>query len=208
MDEKQKNLIQESSKEDSFSSHIHTIELNKEIIVQEDFEIPLKYNKNRLVLLPVNTTKYYFYWEFTSEFFNYNNKKLDSIVLRVMNEDLNEVLSFETSEELGEYFFTKNINDKNIFVEVGFYLEKEFIALLTTKTIKPFSKNITYTTLENEVWMEKQKGFSEIIKSSLDPNIIGLSSSEYAKEVRRIEEFIKTNIDSYSSKDLIKDDNE
>lgn len=194
MNENAKKLINESLEiEDDFSSSSHIINsIASEIIpMQNSYDIPVRYNKNRLVILLVNTTSYYIYWEVDDNTIEGNNIDLNKDKLYFRLYDINGELlnTFESSFALGEYFIKEQFEDLDIYVKLYILKDDKLVELLTSNTIHTFSTTIKIPDEEDEIWIKRTKGWTEIIRSSMQHFTLGMSSAKYVEEIEQLREF-------------------
>jgi hypothetical protein len=174
-------LVNESLKEEnSFSSSTHgsAAMTNDAAESKKDFPIPKRYYKNSLKLLPVNTKKYYVYWEL----FNLNID-FDKMAFRIM-EDKMILSEFSISSDWGEYYINEHYENRTIYAVLGYYHNNTFIEVLRSNTITTFSTQIKFPQDNKEVWIKKEKGFKEVIRASLNHFTIGMSSASYVEELK------------------------
>lgn len=196
MDKIENSLISESIKEDNFSSNTHPLSattVDNNIKECDEYTIPDRYFKNRLVILPINKSRYYVYWEFVKDFFYFEGEEYDRLYFKLFDKDGNFLFEFSSNKEYGEYFINKEFNESEIFVKVGFYSGNDFILKYESNDIKVFSTSLKFPE-DKDVWMIKERGYTEVIRNSLNHFTIGLSSMEYAKEIRMLEEFEKSHL--------------
>ncbi|XPV68364.1 MAG: DUF4912 domain-containing protein [Halarcobacter sp.] len=194
MNENAKKLINESLEiEDDFSSSSHIINsIASDIIpMQNSYDIPVRYNKNRLVILLVNTTSYYIYWEVDDNTIEVNNIDLNKDKLYFKLYDINGELlnTFESSFALGEHFIKEQFEDLDIYVKLYILKDDKLVELLTSNTIHTFSTTIKIPDEEDEIWIKRTKGWTEIIRSSMQHFTLGMSSAKYVEEIEQLREF-------------------
>ncbi len=195
MNPKADDLVKESMKlEDDFSSSSHVIDTlveEGEPVVQE-YEIPDRYNKDTLRILMVNTQKYFVYWEVSDETLAKNNIDLgkDKLYFKVYDSNNQELYSFESSFALGKYYVKRLFENMNVYVKVGLTKEDDFVELITSNTIHTFSSQINLPSSEDEVWIRKKMGWTEVIRSTIEHSHEGVSSAKYVEEMEKVRHFI------------------
>jgi len=195
MNPKADDLVKESMKlEDDFSSSSHVIDTLVEEgkpAVQE-YEIPDRYNKDTLRILMVNTQKYFVYWEVSDETLAKNNIDLgkDKLYFKVYDSNNQELYSFESSFALGKYYVKRLFENMNVYVKVGLTKEDDFVELITSNTIHTFSSQINLPSSEDEVWIRKKMGWTEVIRSTIEHSHEGVSSAKYVEEMEKVRHFI------------------
>ncbi len=196
MNPKADDLVKESMKlENDFSSSSHVIDTlvkEGEPVVQE-YKIPDRYNKDTLRILMVNTEKYFVYWEVSDETLAKNNIDLgkDKLYFKVFNTDNQELYSFESSFALGKYYVKRPFENMNVYVKVGLTKEDDFIELITSNTVHTFSSQVNLPSSEDEVWIRKKMGWTEVIRSTIEHSEQGVSSAKYIEEMEKIKHFIE-----------------
>jgi hypothetical protein len=196
MNPKADDLVKESMKlENDFSSSSHVIDTlvkEGEPVVQE-YKIPDRYNKDTLRILMVNTEKYFVYWEVSDETLAKNNIDLgkDKLYFKVFNTDNQELYSFESSFALGKYYVKRPFENMNVYVKVGLTKEDDFIELITSNTVHTFSSQVNLPSSEDEVWIRKKMGWTEVIRSTIEHSQQGVSSAKYIEEMEKIKHFIE-----------------
>ncbi|MGM0518486.1 MAG: hypothetical protein ACQERD_02445 [Campylobacterota bacterium] len=169
------NLINESLTTGNFTSSIHSIDtiVADNVVEEKDYIIPTRYYKNKLVMLPVNKSRSYFYWEFTEEFLDKNSISLDDIFFHIVDQKQNLLANIKCEYLYGEYFYnidTTNSSLKEIKV-IAVYKDGMIIKnLMESDNIKIINKDIIYAT--------------------------------YLKKTKRIQEYSNISCEYLSSKDL------
>jgi len=199
-------LIEESLEENSFSSSTHSIEIisfDSKPEAQKEYHIPDRYYKNQLVLLPINSKKFYLYWEFTDTLLQeYHLENATQLTIKVIDTEGNTIKNIACLGEVGEYFVNDLKYTTKIKVVAGYYKDDLFIEIMHSSEIGTFNTKINYKDENNLVYLKKEKGFTEIIRASLQHFTIGMSSASYVKEIERLEEYSKMSQETLSSHTL------
>ncbi|MBD3789446.1 MAG: DUF4912 domain-containing protein [Campylobacterales bacterium] len=202
-------IVDESLKEEStFSSCTHGIDAitaDNHVNHSSHYVIPDRYNQDRVVILPVNTKKYYLYWEITPSLLEkYALHSCNDILFRIVDELDKMVFEIHCHSEVAEYFVNQEFNCRSIKVFAGFYRENTFVAMLQSNQLKLFDKKLKFSDKQKEVWIKKEKGFTEVIRASMQHFTLGLSSASYVEEIERLKQFEAEMIKHYSSDSLVK----
>lgn len=205
-----KDLIAQSMElENDFSSSTHAIDtLVKEMKPQvKEFEIPSRYNKDTLRIILVNTKKYYIYWEVSDSTLEKYNLDLNKEQLQFIVKDAkgNELFRFESPFALGEYYLKTKYEDMNLSVSVEIEFEKEIIEILSSNKIHTFSSQINLPKPDDEVWIKKTQGWSEVLRSTMSHSSQGISSAQYIEEIEKLKYFDNTEELRASSTTMIKE---
>lgn len=200
-------IIDESLKESSsFSSNVHGIETitSENSVVSRYFDIPQRYYKSKVVLLPVNTKKFYVYWEFTDELLESLSLSASDVKFHIVDNKNNLVFEFDCTYPVGEYFINKEFDSFSVQAIAGYYKDGKFINILEPSNIlKLFDAKLKFADKQKDVWIKKEKGFTEIIRASLQHFTLGMSSKSYVEEIERLKQYEREMIESLSSKDLV-----
>lgn len=203
-----KEIINQSLIDSSdFSSNVHVIEkvTLANHTIAGDFPIPERYYRSTIVLLPVNVKRFYVYWELTDELLDSLGLETQDIVFHII--DQNSVILFEFPCEyaIGEYFINKEFKSFYVQAIAGYYnKDGEFINILKpSNKINIFDKKIKMAKDQKDVWIKKEKGFTEVIRASLQHFTIGMSSASYVQEIERLKQYEQEMIESMSSKDIV-----
>lgn len=210
---KAKELVEKSLEfEDSFSSSAHAIDsLGREVknIPQTQYDIPSRYNKDRLKVLMINPTNYYVYWEVSDETLEKYSIDLvtQKLIFKVYDKLGNHLFDFDSSFALGEYYLKEKFENIDVFVELGFDKDEEFIKILESNNVHTFSSQINLPQESDEVWIKKSMNWSEIIKTTIREENSGISSAKFIEEIKKIKELEDSEIlkNSLSSSSLIKE---
>ena len=200
-------LIKESLEEESgFSSNVHSIETissQNNITVQKEYHIPNRYYKEQLVLMPINSKKFYIYWEFTNNTIEkFGLTSANEIKFKVIDSENQLLKLIDCMNDVGEYFVTDLQYTTQIKIVAGFYRDDIFVEILHSNTIEPFNTQINYRQEDELVYMKKERGFREIIRSSLVHYTIGMSSAAYVTQIERLKEYENLSQNIYSSHTL------
>jgi hypothetical protein len=196
-------LLIDSLEENNFSSSTHAIEeisLNSAPLVQQKYSIPNRYYKDQLVLLPINSKKFYIYWEITNTLLEqFHLENVTQIQFKIIDSQSHTIKTIDCVGEVGEYFVNDLQYTSKIRVIAGYYKDGHFIEIFQSNQIGAFNTQINYKNADALVYLQKEKGFTEIIRSSLEHFTEGLSSASYIKEIERLQEVTKLSKDSLSS---------
>jgi hypothetical protein len=214
MDSSQQHLAQISIEtENNFSSSSHAIDTiayeGRKVQPISKYEIPHRYNKDYLRILPVNTSTYYVYWEASDQMLLGNNIDLNKkeLRLRLLDSNGNLLHEFSSKFALGEYFVNEIIEDMDIYVKMGIMNGNDFIELLSSNTIHTFSTQLKWPSPQSEVWIKKEKGWTEIIRSTMQHFALGMSSDQYLEEIERLKSLSSVSQERLSSTSHIKGKN-
>ncbi len=203
-----KEIIEQSLINSSdFSSNVHVIE--KVTLANHaspgDFPIPEKYYKSKVVLLPVNVKRFYVYWELTDQLLDSLELKTKDIVFHIIDQNSNILFEFTSEYAIGEYFINKEFESFSVQAIAGYYNDEgKFIDILKpSNKINIFDKKIKIEKDQKDVWIKKEKGFTEVIRASLQHFTIGMSSASYVEEIERLKQYEQEMIHSMSSKDIV-----
>lgn len=200
-------IINESLKNSSsFSSNVHGIETvtSTNHVTPQNYEIPQRYFRSKVVLMPVNIKRFYVYWELTDELLNSLNLGVNDIKFQIKDEKNDLQFEFDCTYPIGEYFINKEFESFSVYAIAGYYKDGKFINILEpSNSIKLFDAKLKFADKQKDVWIKKEKGFTEIIRSSLQHFTLGMSSKSYVEEIERLKQYEKEMIESLSSKDLL-----
>lgn len=201
-------LIKESIQiEDDFSSSTHAID---KLVADAEpaetiYNIPDRYNKDTLRVLLVNTKKYYVYWEVsdkTLEEYNLDLNK-DELCFKVFKDDGSELFDFKSSFALGEHFVNLKFENIKIFVKIGFMDEQEeFVEFKDSNEVHTFSSQINLPQEEDDIWVKKSLGWTEVVRSTMENVSFGSSSAKYVQELERLRHFTEVEEEKLSSSTL------
>jgi len=159
----------------------------------QNYDIPKRYYINTLVLLPVNPDNLFLYWEVCQDFISSKySGEYDGFMIKIIekhNGGQREEMSFKVYEESGRYYVTKHLPAKVVFATIGVVDSLgRFVELLSSNSIKTPSD---FTSVGDEVWMERDGEWSEIIKASLSKEYDSLNSETLAKEFQNAKNHFK-----------------
>lgn len=205
-----KDLVKKSMEiENDFSSSSHVIDT----LVTEgeppvtEYEIPTRYNKDTLRILLVNTEKYFVYWEVSDKTLEENKLDLNTTKLhfKVKDSNGNELYRFDSSFALGDYYIKSKFEDIDICVSAGVIVDGEFKELMSSNTVHTFSSQINLPDFEDEVWLKKRVGWTEVLRSTIEHIDTGVSSAKYVEELERLKHFTDEEERKFSSSSIIKE---
>ena len=166
-------LIAESYDENSFSSQTHVLKEDsteapniEHKYIKEDYPIPERYNITKIVLLPVDPSKHFTYWELSDETINLlKSQYKDFRFVIKLYDNGDEVLSIDINDPIGKYYIFYHAPFHQLFVVFGVFVNDQFIEIIKSNTIVVPSDEISEFA-EEEIWMTKMKDWKEIIKLS------------------------------------------
>lgn len=196
-------LRKESLKGGSVSSHTHSVETLVEEVKEygraSEFIIPERYYTNKLVILPVNVSTNFIYWEITEEYIRSKySDKYEYFMLKVMEEGqdgTSEITHISVNGEVGSCYVHHYTPNKTMFAVLGI-VDKEgrFIELLQSNRVVTPGDTVNY---QDEVWMSKMADWMEIIHASLERIALG-SSDELLreKELMKMKQRLRLHVDT------------
>lgn len=157
----------------------------------------------------INPTNYYVYWEVSDETLEKYSIDLvtQKLIFKVYDKLGNHLFDFDSSFALGEYYLKEKFENIDVFVELGFDKDEEFIKILESNNVHTFSSQINLPQESDEVWIKKSMNWSEIIKTTIREENSGISSAKFIEEIKKIKELEDSEIlkNSLSSSSLIKE---
>lgn len=167
------------------------------------YEIPSSYQENRLQTMAVDPYKIFCYWEVSQTDSQIDD--FDDIFLALCDKN-GELKKIEISQNIGSHYFEGVFDGYEVFSQIYKNKDGKKNILLSSNKVK-VPKN--YVSLElsqkepnEDVWMKKEEGWTEIIRSSLTHFSFAKSSKSIVEEL----EFLKKwQAQSISSSQNIKD---
>jgi len=201
--EKSQSLIKESLKQkESFSSR--TVGIAQDAYPpQKEYHIPQGYDVDRVVLMPVNLNTYHIYWNISDALLHQMHLTHQmELSFKIIDGKHNIVEEFFTNEKSSKRYINKTFDNLKLQVICGYYQGDRYITLLHSNSIKSFNSQIILPNPEDEIWLSKEKGYSQIIRASLQHFTLGISSASYLKQIEKLQEYSKSK--SYSSYTSVK----
>ena len=145
-------IIKLSIQEDNLSSHIlHT----KDEVLKpqtQDYQIPVRFDITKIVILPVNPSKFYTYWFIKEDL----KKQLENKTLRIkLFVENQEVLDIPVSNTDGEMYLFYHAPFKEVFCILCYLQDGKCIEIARSNTFVAPSDLISYEP--EEVWYNKAK---------------------------------------------------
>lgn len=167
------------------------------------FSIPKSYGINTLKLMSVSPHKLFCYWELTPAYFETTEASRDTLTLLLKTSDEATLKKVKLDSLIGSYYFDEIPAKTPFFCEVLYYNQQgEPISLLTSNLIKTPSDRINTQEEESHIWMKKEEGWHEIIRSSI-PSLSTQKSSKSLVEETTL--FQKWELKTLSSFENLKD---
>jgi len=175
-----------SAKESITSSdNIGYVEINQQPVLKpkpDEYPIPDYYNIDMIILLPVDPSKEYVYWELSEskmyEIKQQHNISSDNLILKMyMKSDNNVVEAASVSvPRLGNWFFNIYAPEKELWSELGFIdANGNFFSILKSNIVKMPANQIS-TVIDDETWMTIGKDLDKLYElSGLGKTDIGSS---------------------------------
>ncbi len=170
----QKKRIQNkiSSIDKSFQRHMkkrRTTAVSIRDSMPEISEIPLGYNADTIVIMPVNIDTSFVYWEVTDRMLNGKKKILSAgsaqLIIKVFEVNRkNEVYAFEAGTRIGRHYLTHNLPFKPLVAEIGLLKGKRFTGLLKSKPMAVTAPGPMAGS--DEVWMQRIKNTCTVVKEA------------------------------------------
>ncbi|MCK9337108.1 MAG: DUF4912 domain-containing protein [Arcobacteraceae bacterium] len=114
------------------------------------YPLAQKYNKDKVVLMPINPTHSFVYWEVTEQTLKNLNIDLGNIHLsfKLFDENHQEIMEFDSIFSIGDYYISHKSKFKALYIklfiqinnELKFILQSNIIGVLQN-TIKSSSSN-------------------------------------------------------------------
>ena len=203
-------LIAESLKEDNFSSRTHILKedatespMIENKYIKEEYPIPERYNINKVVLLPVDPSKHFVYWELKDETLQDLKNKYSEIKFAIkLYENRDEALTIDITSPVGSYYIHYHAPFEKLYVVLGVIADGQFIPLISSNEVFVPSDEISEFS-EEEIWMTKMKDWKEIISKSYEKELSYVNSQQPFRKI--IETLIENHIKKVvSSKENLK----
>lgn len=155
--------------------------------LQENIELPVKYNFDYIFVLPVNPSSVHVFWEVTEKTIKTiayeNNISELFLCLRILSD--NDEFIIKDISDMGNYYFSQEaLIDKNVWAEIGLLSGREFYAISVSNYVKMPSNYVSIQ--EDVVFMQVKENIAKIIDISLGNDEHRPDSSQIAKN------FLKT----------------
>jgi len=169
----------------------------------DHFSIPKSYGINTLTLMNVSPQTLFCYWELTTAFLETTEASKDTLTLLLKTTNEVALQKIKLNTLIGSYYFEEVTFSTPFFCEVLYYNQQgEPISLLTSNRIKTPNDRINTQEEESRIWMKKEEGWSEIIRSSIPSLSIQKSSKSLVEETTL---FRKWEVNTLSSFENLKD---
>jgi hypothetical protein len=110
------------------------------------------------------------------------------------------IANIKCTHDFGEYFYTLEVPAKTLKVIAVYKHGMRFENLIESNSVKVVNDEILYTN--KDIFIEKTKGFTEVIRASMNHFTIGMSSKNYVDEIKRLEEYSNISTQGLSSDGL------
>ncbi|MEY4504448.1 MAG: hypothetical protein RL154_742, partial [Pseudomonadota bacterium] len=177
-------VIKASLTKDSVSSRVSLdsiLSVEANIKPQDNIEIPSRYYRNYLKVLPVNVQTVFVYWEVTSALLEEKSASLPLVIKLFDTNEPNELLRFGIYEEVGSTYLNAYWNEKKLTAEIGYVSEDGvFVPILSSGKLSMPSDKLHIA--KEQTWMKKVENFEEIIRASISYDTP--SSSSLTKQMQ------------------------
>jgi hypothetical protein len=132
-------------------------------------ETPMGYNVDTIVIMPVNMSTSFIYWEVTEKLLNGRRKSLldgsSQLMLKVFETDRRrEVYSLPVEDRIGKHYIQYGNSFNPLVAEIGMLRGKRFTGLLRSG---PMNMHTHAKNADNdEVWMNKVRNTHTIVSVS------------------------------------------
>lgn len=186
---------------DSVSSKVSldsTLSFEASAFSSNDVEIPTRYYKDYLKVLPVNVQTVFVYWELTQDCLQTYDVSLP-LVLKIFDEENgNELLRVGVTSDVGSTYLNAYWSEKKVVAEIGYLEEGDFKPVLSSNHLTMPSNQLHVES--SSKWLEKASKIENIIKASMEEDTP--SSSATIKQIENI--FYDARLNTLSSFALVK----
>ena len=172
-------------------------------VVKEDYPIPETYNIDTLVLLPVDPSIQYCYWQISTntrlQYKDYLVKSFYRYKLKVFIKDQDGTREIQEIEvgDYGNYYFHHYLPGRLAWAEIGFMSDEGiFIPIMTSKRI--IIPKDTLSTITDETFMTVQENYMEILRLS------GIDSDAHPGSIEFHKALLKQLLKNISSTSFLK----
>lgn len=125
------------------------------------------YNVDTIVIMPVNVSTSFIYWEVTEKLLNGGRKSLfdgsSQLTLKVFETDRRkEICSFPVKDRIGKHYVTYRGSFNPLVAEIGMLRGKRFTGLLRSSPVNVHSSG--EKTAGDEIWMRKTRNTQTIVR--------------------------------------------
>lgn len=141
----------------------------------EDIEIPSRYYRNCLKILPVNIQTIFVYWEVTDVLLKDLCVNFP-LLLKIFDQNgANELLRIGIDSEIGSAYLNAYWSERKLVAQIG-YIDNigDFNAVLSSGELLMPSDQLHFS--DSSTWLNKKEKFEEIVKSSIGQNMPSSSS--------------------------------
>ncbi|MCK9454185.1 MAG: DUF4912 domain-containing protein [Sulfurimonas sp.] len=122
-------------------------------IKDEHKEPPKKYNKDKLVLLPINPNSSFVYWEVTDKRLEKFGIDLKNVELSFKLLDVNhlEILEFSSNFAIGSYYLNHKNSHKAIYVKLYLKVGERLEYILSSNIVGASDKGINNNSIYSSI---------------------------------------------------------
>ncbi len=126
-------------------------------------DLPIEYGEDRIVLMPVNPSLCFVYWEVALSRF-----KDRSMFVRLVDAEDDVIYEFEIRDRVGDYYINRYLPDRKVFAIMGIKNAKDFVEILRSNSVI-LPRDYAEVKDESGIWGElideadKALGFSSLL---------------------------------------------
>jgi hypothetical protein len=133
----------------------------------ETRETPMGYNVDTIVIMPVNRSTSFIYWEVTEKLLVGRQKSLlggpPQLTLKVFETDRRkEICSFPVKDRIGKHYVTYGNSFNPLVAEIGMLRGKRFTGLLRSSPVNVHQSR--ENAAGDELWMRKTRNTQTIVR--------------------------------------------
>lgn len=167
------------------------------------FLVPNRYDTDTLKTMVVNPFKIYCYWELTHHLLVSSGGEGRPLYVSLESEEGDELCRIGIDSLCGAYYFDGEFDHRSLLCNAFFLDDQNHkIVLLRSNTVITPSLTLSPEALEEGTWMQKEEGWSELIRYSLTATPSTYSSRSLVEEISMMRKF---GLQTFSSGEIRKE---